>query len=67
MHVEHSYYNYVKHLASYYRNVYRKAFPKCPFPIDRQYPNPLYVFHEIENINKAIQTEFVEMEGRGSI
>jgi len=38
MHVEHSCYNYVKHLASYYRNVYKKAHPKCPFPIDVQYP-----------------------------
>lgn len=27
--------------------------------------NPLYVFHEIENISKAIQTEFVQLERRG--
>ena len=26
--------------------------------------NPLYVFHELENINKAIQTEFVQLERR---
>jgi hypothetical protein len=25
----------------------------------------LYVFHEIENISKAIQTEFVQLDGRG--
>lgn len=38
--VEHSCYNYVKHLASYYRNVYRKDLLKCPFPIDQQYLIP---------------------------
>jgi hypothetical protein len=41
MPVEHSCYNCVKLLASYYQNVYRKAVPKCPFPIDGQYPIPL--------------------------
>lgn len=27
--------------------------------------NPLYVFHEVENTRKAIQTEFVQLERRG--